>query len=48
MAIKKVKPTSDGRRFQTYSTYEEVTKTKPRKVLPGLLRKPGAETQTVT
>lgn len=41
MAIKKVKPTSDGRRFQTYSTYEEVTKTKPEKSLTRIIRKSG-------
>jgi len=41
MAIKKVKPTSDGRRFQTYSTYEEVTKTKPEKSLTRIIKKTG-------
>jgi large subunit ribosomal protein L2 len=35
MAIKTVKPTSPGRRFQTYSTFEEITRSKPEK---GLLR----------
>jgi large subunit ribosomal protein L2 len=29
MGIKKVKPTSPGRRFQTYDTFEEITKTTP-------------------
>jgi len=33
MAIKKYKPTSPGRRFQTCSTFEEITKTQPEKSL---------------
>jgi large subunit ribosomal protein L2 len=33
MAIKSVKPTSPGRRFQTYPTFEEITCTKPEKSL---------------
>ena len=33
MAIKTVKPTSPGRRFQTYPTFEEITSTKPEKSL---------------
>jgi large subunit ribosomal protein L2 len=33
MAIKTVKPTSPGRRFQTYPTFEEITQTKPEKSL---------------
>ena len=33
MAIKKVKPTSPGRRFQTYSSFEEITRTTPEKRL---------------
>lgn len=33
MAIKKVKPTSPGRRFQTYPTFEEITRSKPEKSL---------------
>ena len=41
MAIKKVKPTSDGRRFQTYSTYEEITKTTPEKRLLKIIKKSG-------
>ncbi|MGM0451856.1 MAG: 50S ribosomal protein L2 [Thermodesulfobacteriota bacterium] len=41
MATKKVKPTSHGRRFQTYSTYEEVTKTKPEKRLTRIIKKTG-------
>ncbi|MFC1828849.1 50S ribosomal protein L2 [Thermodesulfobacteriota bacterium] len=41
MAVKKVKPTSPGRRFQTYSTFEEITRTKPEKSLLRPLRKSG-------
>jgi len=41
MAIKKVKPTSQGRRAQTYSTYKEVTKKEPEKSLIKILRKSG-------
>jgi large subunit ribosomal protein L2 len=33
MAIKTVKPTSPGRRFQTYSTFEEITRSQPEKSL---------------
>jgi large subunit ribosomal protein L2 len=33
MALKKVQPTSPGRRFQEYSGFEELTKTKPEKSL---------------
>jgi large subunit ribosomal protein L2 len=33
MAVKTVKPTSPGRRFQTYQTFEEITRTKPEKSL---------------
>ena len=33
MAIKKVKPTSPGRRTQTYPTFEEITRTEPEKSL---------------
>jgi large subunit ribosomal protein L2 len=33
MAIKSVKPTSPGRRTQTYSTFEEITRTTPEKSL---------------
>ena len=33
MAVKSVKPTSPGRRFQTYPTFEEITRTKPEKSL---------------
>lgn len=41
MAIKRVKPTSPGRRFQTYSTFEEITKTTPEKGLLGKIKKTG-------
>ena len=33
MSIRKLKPTSAGRRFQTVSTFEEVTRTTPEKSL---------------
>ncbi|MBI4640334.1 MAG: 50S ribosomal protein L2, partial [Candidatus Tectomicrobia bacterium] len=33
MAIRAFKPTSPGRRFQTVSTFEEITKTRPEKSL---------------
>jgi large subunit ribosomal protein L2 len=41
MAIKKVKPTSHGRRFQEFSTFEEITKTSPEKQLIRTIRKSG-------
>ena len=41
MVIKKVKPTSPGRRFQTYSSFEEVTRTTPEKRLLKAIRKSG-------
>jgi large subunit ribosomal protein L2 len=41
MGIKKVKPTSPGRRFQTYDTFEEITKATPEKSLLQPLRKSG-------
>ena len=41
MAVKRVNPTSPGRRFQTYSSFEEVSKTKPEKSLVEILRKSG-------
>lgn len=41
MAVKRVKPTSPGRRFQTYSSFEEVTKTKPERKLVQILKKSG-------
>ncbi|MDR3570248.1 MAG: 50S ribosomal protein L2 [Syntrophobacteraceae bacterium] len=41
MGIRKVKPTSAGRRFQTYTTFEEITTDKPHKALIAPLRKSG-------
>ncbi len=41
MAIKEVKPTSPGRRTQTYSTFEEITRTTPEKSLLRPLVKTG-------
>jgi large subunit ribosomal protein L2 len=41
MAVKKVKPTSPGRRFQTYSTFEEITRSTPEKSLLRTLKKSG-------
>jgi large subunit ribosomal protein L2 len=41
MAVKRVKPTSSGRRFQTYSTFEEVAKKRPEKSLVKILKKSG-------
>jgi large subunit ribosomal protein L2 len=41
MAVKRVNPTSPGRRFQTYSTFEEVSKTEPEKSLIQIIRKSG-------
>lgn len=41
MVIKKVKPTSPGRRFQTYSSFEEITRTTPEKRLLKTIRKSG-------
>jgi large subunit ribosomal protein L2 len=41
MAIKKVNPSSPGRRFQTYSTFEEVTRETPEKSLLVVLKKSG-------
>lgn len=41
MGIKKVKPTSPGRRFQTYLTFEEITKKEPEKSLVEPLKKTG-------
>ena len=34
MAVRKLKPTSAGRRFQTVSDFEEITRTTLRKVSP--------------
>jgi large subunit ribosomal protein L2 len=41
MGIKKFKPTSDGRRHMTSSTFEEITKTKPEKSLLAPLKRSG-------
>ncbi|MGD8834564.1 MAG: 50S ribosomal protein L2 [Desulfobacteraceae bacterium] len=41
MAVKRVKPTSPGRRFQTYASFEEVTKSTPEKSLVKILKKSG-------
>ena len=41
MAIRKVKPTSPGRRFQAYSSFEEITTTKPEKRLLKAIHKTG-------
>lgn len=39
MEIKKAKPTSAGRRFQEFSTFEEITKSKPEKSLKKAIKK---------
>jgi len=41
MGIKKVKSTSPGRRFQTYLTFDEITKKEPERSLVEPLRKTG-------
>ena len=41
MGIRTVKPTSAGRRFQTYATFEEITTDRPQKGLVEPLRKSG-------
>ncbi len=41
MAVNRVKPTSPGRRFQEYSTFEEITKTTPEKSLLRTIKKTG-------
>lgn len=41
MVIKKVKPTSPGRRFQDYSSFEEITRTSPEKKLLKVIKKSG-------
>ena len=42
MAVRKLKPTSAGRRFQTVSDFEEITRTTPEKSLTeGLTKKAG-------
>ena len=41
MAVKRVKPTSPGRRFQVYSAYDDVTKKSPDKGLTKKIKKTG-------
>ncbi len=41
MAVRKVKPTSPGRRFQDYATFEEITRRKPEKSLLKAIKKSG-------
>jgi len=41
MAVKKVKPTSPGRRFQNYAGFEEITKDQPERSLVRILKKSG-------
>jgi large subunit ribosomal protein L2 len=41
MGIKRVQPTSAGRRFQTFSDYEEISKKSPEKSLVRILKKSG-------
>lgn len=41
MAVRKVKPTSPGRRFQEYTTFEELTKTAPEKSLLKRVKRTG-------
>ena len=46
MAIKSQKPTSPGRRFQTYSSFEEITHKKPEKSLLRPIKKSGGRNVT--
>ena len=41
MAIKRIKPTSPGRRFQTYPAFDDITKTKPEKSLLKIIKRTG-------
>jgi large subunit ribosomal protein L2 len=41
MSVKRVKATSPGRRFQAFSTYEEITKKTPEKSLLKIIKKTG-------
>ncbi len=41
MAVKKVKPTSPGRRFQTYATFDDITSSQPERSLLKPLSKSG-------
>jgi large subunit ribosomal protein L2 len=46
MALKKNNPTSPGRRFQTVSTFEEITSSKPEKSLLRPIKKSGGRNST--
>ncbi len=46
MAVKKFKPTSPGRRFQTGFDFEEITGTSPEKRLIRPLKKSGGRNST--
>jgi large subunit ribosomal protein L2 len=46
MGIRKVNPTSPGRRFQTYNTFDEITRREPEKSLLEPLRKSGGRNNT--
>ena len=46
MGIRKVNPTSPGRRFQTYNTFDEITRKEPEKSLLEPLRKSGGRNNT--
>jgi len=41
MGTRRVKPTSPGRRFQSYASFEEITKKKPEKSLLQIIKKSG-------
>ena len=41
MVIRRVKPTSPGRRFQTYAAFDEITEKKPEKSLLRIIKKTG-------
>lgn len=41
MVTRRVKPTSPGRRFQSYSSFEEITRKKPEKSLVRIIKKSG-------
>jgi len=41
MVTRRVKPTSPGRRFQSYASFEEITKKKPEKKLLKIIKKSG-------
>ena len=41
MGTRRVKPTSPGRRFQSYASFEEITKKKPEKKLLRIIKKSG-------